>query len=43
MFEEGFTMHHNDQLIYAIIEKLKACKDEGLLDLILKLLLESSY
>ena len=36
-------MHHNDQLIHNIIERLKACKDEGLLDLILKLLLESGY
>lgn len=34
-------MHH-DHLTY-IIEKLKACKDESLLDLILKLLLESGY
>lgn len=33
----------NDQIIHNIIEQLKACKDESLLDLILKLLLESSY
>lgn len=41
MFEEDSAMHH-DHLTY-IIEKLKACKDESLLDLILKLLLESGY
>lgn len=32
-----------DQLIKQIIELLKSCKDENLLDLILKLLIESSY
>lgn len=35
-------MQH-DQLIKQIIEHLQACQDENLLDLILKLLLESSY
>lgn len=34
-------MHH--ETINKIIEQLKICKDENLLDLILKLLLESSY
>lgn len=34
-------MHHN--LIQQILEKLKRCDDESLLDLILKLLLESGY
>lgn len=32
-----------DQLIKQIIELLKSCKDENLLDFILKLLIESSY
>ena len=36
-------MHHDSHTIHIIIEHLKACKDEGLLDLILKLLIESSY
>lgn len=35
-------MQH-DQIIKQIIELLKSCKDENLLDLILKLLIESSY
>lgn len=34
-------MHH--ETISKIIEQLNTCKDESLLDLILKLLLESSY
>lgn len=32
-----------DQLIKQIVERLQACADESLLDLILKLLIESSY
>lgn len=32
-----------EQLITQIIEKIKTCADETLLDLILKLLIESSY
>lgn len=35
-------MQH-DQVIQQIIERLKACTDESLLDLILKLLIEGSY
>lgn len=35
-------MQH-DQIIKQIIERLQACADESLLDLILKLLLESGY
>lgn len=35
-------MQH-EQLINQIIELLKACKDENLLDLVFKLLIESSY
>lgn len=32
-----------DQIITLIIERLKACADETLLDLIYKLLIESGY
>lgn len=32
-----------EQLIKQIIEQLKVCKDQNLLDFILKLLIESSY
>lgn len=35
-------MQH-DQLINLIIDRLKACADETLLDLIYKLLIESGY
>jgi hypothetical protein len=35
-------MQH-EQLIKQITEYLRSCKDENLLDLILKLLIESSY
>ena len=31
------------ELITQIIERLQACKDESLLDLVLKLLIESGY
>lgn len=34
-------MHH--EVITLITERLQACPDEGLLDLILKLLIESGY
>lgn len=33
----------NEILVNAIIEHLQACADENLLDLILKLLIESGY
>lgn len=32
-----------EQIIKQIIERLQACADESLLDLILKLLIESGY
>lgn len=35
-------MQH-DQIIQTIIERLRACTDESLLDLILALLIESGY
>lgn len=35
-------MQH-DQIIQQIIERLQACADESLLDLVLKLLIESGY
>lgn len=35
-------MHH-DQIIQQIIERLHNCTDDVLLDLILKLLIESGY
>jgi hypothetical protein len=35
-------MRH-DQLINLIIDRLRACPDDSLLDLILKLLIESGY
>lgn len=34
-------MQHKELLISQIIERLQACADKGLLDLILQLLLES--
>lgn len=34
---------NQDALIKQIVERLRACADEGLLDLILKLLIESGY
>jgi hypothetical protein len=37
----GLVVHHD--IIQQIHEKVKHCSDEGLLDLILKLLLESGY
>jgi hypothetical protein len=37
----GLVMHH--YLTNQIIEKIQTCDDESLLDLILKLLLESGY
>lgn len=33
----------NENIINQIVELLQACKDESLLDLVLKLLLESGY
>lgn len=41
-FEGGHVMQH-DQIIKQIIERLQACADESLLDLILKIVIESGY
>lgn len=43
MTKDQILQMSKEQLIQQIIKQLKICKDEGLLDLILKLLIESSY
>ena len=43
MTKEQIFQMTKEQLLQQIIKQLKVCKDENLLDLILKLLLESSY
>lgn len=36
-------MQHSDHIIQQIIERLQTCTDDLLLDLVLKLLIESGY